>query len=57
LNEIMYALESIRDQTVIENFIKQQDVNGCSNLINTLRYTKEETETHWLDVYSKLFKY
>lgn len=53
----MYALESIQDTTVMENFIKRQDFNGCSSLVNILRYTKSETEARWLDVYSNIFKY
>ncbi len=57
MREITYALESIEDPYVIENFIKRQDLNGCSILVNMLSYTDRDTEQRWLNVYNELFKY
>lgn len=57
MREITYALESIEDPYVIENFIKRQDLNGCSILVNMLSYTDRDTEQRWLSVYNELFKY
>lgn len=57
MREITYALESIEDRSVMESFIKRQDIDGCSILINVLRYTDEEVEKRWTTVYSEVFKY
>ena len=57
MKEIVFALENIKDKNIIENFIKRQDINGCSILVNILGYTKPETERLWLGVYSDIFKY
>lgn len=57
MREIIYALESIDNPNIIKEFIKRQDINGCSILINTLRYVNKDTEERWLLIYNNLFKY
>jgi hypothetical protein len=57
MKEVIQALESITNINIIENFIKRQDINGCSILINVLQYTNSETEKLWLGVYKDVFKY
>jgi hypothetical protein len=57
MREVLYVLQSIDSREVIESFIMRQDINGCVILMNTLRYTDEETESRWSQIYSELFKY
>jgi hypothetical protein len=57
MKEVIQALESITNINIIENFIKRQDINGCSILISVLQYTNSETEKLWLGVYKDVFKY
>lgn len=50
MKELILFIESIEDRKVIESMILNFDIT----LIDFLRYTNEETETRWLEIYNDI---
>jgi hypothetical protein len=57
MKEMIHVLETIKNRETIEGFIKSLDSKGCELLVNALRYTDNETESRWLEIYNDTFKY
>lgn len=54
--EIIYALENLKDSNKIKSFLERQSHDSLYDIFTMLDYTDSETQKLWIDSYNNLIK-